>query len=600
VQHTPIRWTPAIRAVLWLRWPRAIAIAFCAVAGILLPAAYGMVAGVPQPLIHDEFAYLLGADTFVHGRLTNPPPSLPDFFEAPHIIVTPTYQSKYPPGQALVLAAGQVTMGHPIWGVWISCGLFAAALCWMLQAWTSKRWALAVTLMTAATLGTATYWAQSYWGGMLSATGGALVLGAVRRTLRGPRMSTSAVLAIGLVILANTRAYEGALLSVPAAFVLGTWVVRERSHIFTRNVLRLIVPMVVIMCTGFGLMFVYNRAVTGSFATTPYTLHQRQYFQRGMFVFSAPRVPERKPVARVANFYSAIDSSATERGALSTALSTFAIALPMSLSAPFGFVSAPSLNIPSYRGVIVWLILVIALWRPRSSRVVGVMIAGGLVAEYGIWSYLPAYPQTLAPVVVAAWLIAYEQIARRYAWARFVSLTLLFFALGEALIWWWYPHYSAPVTALVAAAIAASAQRLARQLSPGAVRHVLPLVGVVAAAEITVAYAMHDATSKHSSGANGTAISRSDVVRRLLALPGDDLVFVEYDEQFPRDLEWVYNGADLASSPVIFAHHQGSDRNAALIAVYPSRSVWQLRLSETAISLTAYSAAPRTRIIPGK
>ena len=161
---------PFVSRLLQRPWPSAAALLWCGLIGFLLPAGYGLLNGVREPAVHDEFSYLLAADTFAQGRLSNPAPLLPEFFEAPHVLVTPTYNSKYPPGQALMLALGQRVGGHPIWGVWFTCGVFAASLCWMLQAWSSRRWAIAITLLTTVTLGTSSYWAQSYWGGMLAAT----------------------------------------------------------------------------------------------------------------------------------------------------------------------------------------------------------------------------------------------------------------------------------------------------------------------------------------------------------------------------------------------------------------------------------------------
>ena len=239
---------------------------------LLLPAI-----PIPAARIQDEFSYLLGADTFASGRLTNPAHPMWVHFETFHVNMQPTYHSKYPPAQALFLAFGRSVFGHPWFGVCLSMGLMFAALCWMLHGWVSPPYALAATLLATLEWGFTTYWINSYWGGAVPAIGGALVIGAVPRLAR--RIDLAPVLAgvAGVVLLANSRPYEGALTVVSSGAVLLWWMRRGRRPLTDLLNRRVLLPVAAAGLLALLAMGYYDYRTTGKAMQFPYVLNQNMY-----------------------------------------------------------------------------------------------------------------------------------------------------------------------------------------------------------------------------------------------------------------------------------------------------------------------------------
>ncbi len=236
---------------------------------------------IPRPAVHDEFSFLLGADTFASGRVTNPRPALWPFFESIHILVTPTYQSKYPPGQSLVMAAGKVIFGNPWFGVWLSCGVMMSALCWMLQGWLPPGWALLGAGLAIFRLGISGYFMNTHWGGAVAATGGCLVIGAYPRITRRNLTGYAWAMGVGLLILASSRPAEGAITVLPIAIALLNWL-RTRSW---ELIARVAVPITVCLAITASLMGYYDYRVTGNVLNMPYMEHTKQYQIAPWFIF---------------------------------------------------------------------------------------------------------------------------------------------------------------------------------------------------------------------------------------------------------------------------------------------------------------------------
>lgn len=239
----------------------------------------------PEPFIHDEFSYLLGAETLASGRLTNPTHPMWVHFETFHEIFQPHYMSKFPPGQALFLALGWKLLGHPWYGVWISFGIFAACLCWMLQGWLPPLYALLGSLLAFGQITVFGYWMDSYWGGAVAGIGGCLLLGSLVRFPRRKSALLSAAAACGLCILAISRPFEGLLLAVTAGAAFA-WLGRRRGKslrdLFS---MRILVPFAAICGLGACWLGLYNYRNTGSALLMPYVVHDRTYVFGKSFLF---------------------------------------------------------------------------------------------------------------------------------------------------------------------------------------------------------------------------------------------------------------------------------------------------------------------------
>lgn len=235
-----------------------------------LAVSLGKVArdGVTPPRYHDDYGYLLAANTFAHGHLSYPTHPFADHFETMHVLQRPRYAAKFPPGQGLLLTGGMPA-------VWLMTAAACAALWWALRVWLGPRLAL-LGGVAAALHPTMLRWSQAYTGGALAAFAGALLFGAVGVLRARSSWRAASLAGVALALLAVTRPYEGLVLAV-ALFVISKPRF-DRAHVIGAiTVLVALVPLAL-----------YNRAITGSVFVLPYSIYETKYDPVPNLLFQSP------------------------------------------------------------------------------------------------------------------------------------------------------------------------------------------------------------------------------------------------------------------------------------------------------------------------
>jgi len=263
LMRMPLPSVRRVEALLASRWlPAVIAV----ISAITFAYEWGSLRELP--LVHDEAAYILQARLFAAGQWTDSVP-IPEFFEQPHVLVSPRFAEKYGPGNAVLLAPG-IWLGMPGLMPVLMLGL-AGALIFVLGRRIANAWVGVLAWMIWLGLATpTTTFRPSYFSQMLTQTLWLAGWWALLRWRDHRKVGHLLLLAACIGWMAITRPLTAVAFAIPVGIVVLLLTTRRAAWAQLAAAI------------GVGLAFlavipIWSARTTGNWRVTPLMLYTYQY-----------------------------------------------------------------------------------------------------------------------------------------------------------------------------------------------------------------------------------------------------------------------------------------------------------------------------------
>jgi hypothetical protein len=354
-------------------------------------------------------------------------------------------------------------------------------------------------------------WTRTYWGGELAGLAGTLLIGSYRHITFHKRYGYSWVMGLSFVFLVYTRPYESSPLMAAMFGALLWWAMGSSGP----PIRRVFVPLSAVLIAGAAFQCYYDYRVTGDWKNLPYMEHQRQYHVAPVLWIGHPTAPK------------------------------------------------------TYRAVTL-----------RMEHVDRAMQEYLGILDHLRMGWLERMRMLMRPIhVIGDWLAlaALAGLFFRDGKLRFLCLAFFGVAAAGSVLVWQMSHYYAPVYGLTALITARLAWRVRRRFRPfGNLAAVLIVVGCWSPGLYWSFRGVITEFKHHYQNQADFKYVHAAIQDRLIREGGRHVILVRYTPAYVVEWgEWVYNGANIDQSPVIWARDMSPD-NSRLFRYFRGRQFWCL------------------------